>query len=156
MRSRPLRSASAQCPAPLKVLVVRMSPFGDIVHTVPAIVVLRRHFPDAVVDWLVQDGYDRLVMWVEGLRRVWTLPALRLGFHGSDLWEPVGGVFYNRRPSLRSLERARLHVIEKNALMLGTGCSPTPRTEHRAPSTEPGHRKTRTHRVCILDAASIS
>ena len=158
MRSRPLRSASAQCPAPLKVLVVRMSSFGDIVHTVPAVVVLRRYFPDTVVDWLVQEGYDRLVMCVGGLRRVWTLPgpvlrrhasvqralraerytwaidfqglcksalwtwrsraALRLGFHGSDLWEPVGGVFYNRRPPLHSLERARLHVIEKNALLL--------------------------------------
>jgi hypothetical protein len=83
MKSRPLRSASAQCPAPLKVLVVRMSSFGDIVHTVPAIVVLRRHFPDAVVDWLVQDGYDRLVMWVEGLRRVWTLPGPVLRRHAS-------------------------------------------------------------------------
>ena len=29
-------------------------------------------------------------------------------------------------------------------LVPGTGAGPTPRTEHRAPRTEPGHRKTRT------------
>jgi hypothetical protein len=29
-------------------------------------------------------------------------------------------------------------------LVPGTGAGPTPRTEHRAPKTEPGHRKTRT------------
>lgn len=146
-------------PAPLlKVLVVRMSSFGDIVHTLPALAVIRDHWPGAVVDWLVQAGYDRLVARVRGVRRIWTLrgwvgspqgptrralraerytwavdfqgllksalwtwrsrAAFRLGFHTSDLWEPIGGVFYNRRSAVRSLERARLHVVEKNALLL--------------------------------------
>jgi len=148
-----------------RVLVVRMSSFGDIVHTIPAVAVLRRSFPDAVIDWLVQAEYERLVSIVGGLRRVWVLPgrvlrrharlqrslqaerytwaidfqgllksalwtwrsraAFRLGFHTPDLWEPLGGVFYNRRPRLQALERARLHVVEKNALLLtGMGLDP--------------------------------
>ncbi|MCS7312170.1 MAG: glycosyltransferase family 9 protein [Acidobacteria bacterium] len=154
----PAPEATVHRCAPLKVLVVRMSSFGDIVHTIPAITILRRYFPDAVIDWLVQARYDRLVSIVRGLRRVWTLPgsalsrhasiqktlraeqytwaidfqgllksgvwtwrsraASRLGFHRSDLGEPIAGVFYNRRPTVHALERARIHVIEKNALIL--------------------------------------
>lgn len=161
----PAPEAAVRRLAPLKVLVVRMSSFGDIVHTIPAVAILRRHFPKAVIDWLVQAGYDRLVSIIEGLHRVWTLPgrvlrrhtllqrslraerytwaidfqgllksavwawrsraAFRLGFHKSDLREPIAGVFYNRRPTIHSLERARVHVVEKNALLLtGMGLDP--------------------------------
>jgi len=37
----------------LKVLLVRLSAFGDIIHTLPALCALRDHFPDAEIHWLV-------------------------------------------------------------------------------------------------------
>jgi heptosyltransferase I len=37
----------------LKILLVRLSAFGDIIHTLPALCALRRHYPEARIDWLV-------------------------------------------------------------------------------------------------------
>jgi len=37
----------------LKVLLVRLSAFGDIIHTLPALCALRDRFPDARIHWLV-------------------------------------------------------------------------------------------------------
>ncbi len=44
-------------PAPRQVLLIRPSALGDVVRTVPALVTLRHAFPDAHLDWLVNDGY---------------------------------------------------------------------------------------------------
>ena len=37
----------------MKILIVRLGALGDIVHAVPAAAALRRAFPDARIDWLV-------------------------------------------------------------------------------------------------------
>jgi heptosyltransferase I len=36
------------------ILVVRLSSMGDLIHTLPALAALRRRFPDARIDWLVE------------------------------------------------------------------------------------------------------
>ena len=36
-----------------RLLVVRLGSLGDLVHTLPAVAALRRTFPDAIIDWLV-------------------------------------------------------------------------------------------------------
>lgn len=41
----------------MKVLIVRLSAMGDIVHTAPVAVALRRARPDARIDWLVDRRY---------------------------------------------------------------------------------------------------
>jgi heptosyltransferase-1 len=38
-------------------LVVRLSSIGDLVHTLPAVAALRRRFPKARIDWLVESRY---------------------------------------------------------------------------------------------------
>jgi lipopolysaccharide heptosyltransferase I len=42
---------------PANILVVRLSSFGDIVHTVPAVAALRSSFQQARIDWLVDIRY---------------------------------------------------------------------------------------------------
>jgi lipopolysaccharide heptosyltransferase I len=37
----------------MNILIVRLGALGDIVHTVPAAAALRRAFPDALIDWVV-------------------------------------------------------------------------------------------------------
>lgn len=37
----------------MNILIVRLGALGDIVHTVPAVAALRRAFPDARIDWVV-------------------------------------------------------------------------------------------------------
>lgn len=42
---------------PNRVLLVRPSALGDVCRTVPCLVSLRRAFPHATIDWLVQDSF---------------------------------------------------------------------------------------------------
>jgi heptosyltransferase-1 len=36
---------------------------GDIFHTFPAITDLKAHYPNAVIDWVVEDGFNEIVDW---------------------------------------------------------------------------------------------
>ena len=47
--------------APLKILVVRVSSLGDVVHNMPMLSDLRRHYPKAQIDWVVEEAYAELV-----------------------------------------------------------------------------------------------
>ena len=46
------------------ILVVRLGAMGDIIHTLPAVVSLRRSFPDSVITWAVEQKWAPLL---EGL-----------------------------------------------------------------------------------------
>ena len=47
--------------APLKILLVRVSSLGDVLHNLPMVADILRHHPDAVIDWVVEEGYVSLV-----------------------------------------------------------------------------------------------
>ena len=49
--------------APLfeRLLVVRLSAMGDIIHTLPAVVALREAFPNATLGWLVEERWAELL-----------------------------------------------------------------------------------------------
>jgi lipopolysaccharide heptosyltransferase I len=38
-----------------RILIVRLSAFGDCLHAVPTLVALRRHFPTAEIGWAIED-----------------------------------------------------------------------------------------------------
>lgn len=38
-----------------KILLIRLSAFGDCLHAVPVLVALRRHFPDAEIGWAIEE-----------------------------------------------------------------------------------------------------
>jgi lipopolysaccharide heptosyltransferase I len=40
----------------LRILLVRTSALGDVVHTLPVLTALRRHFPKAKIGWVVEEG----------------------------------------------------------------------------------------------------
>ena len=55
-----------------RLLVVRLSAFGDVIHTIPAVVALREFYD---IDWVVQPAYHALV---ESVARVHAIrPSLR-------------------------------------------------------------------------------
>lgn len=58
----------------MRVLIVRLGALGDVVHTVPLAAALRRRFPDAAVDWVVDERYAPLLRTVPGLDRLVALP----------------------------------------------------------------------------------
>ena len=46
---------------PRRFLIVRLGALGDIVHAIPVAAALRRHFPDAVIDWLVSARHREIL-----------------------------------------------------------------------------------------------
>ena len=54
----------------MKILIVRVSSLGDVVHNMPMVAdILRRH-PDAAIDWVVEEAYVDLVRLNPGVRRI--------------------------------------------------------------------------------------
>ncbi|WP_151445460.1 lipopolysaccharide heptosyltransferase I [Lacisediminimonas profundi] len=54
----------------MKILIVRVSSLGDVVHNMPMVADLLRRFPDAQIDWVVEEGYVDLVRMLPGVRRI--------------------------------------------------------------------------------------
>ncbi len=57
-----------------RILVLRASAMGDVVHTVPALAALRTVFPDAEIDWLVEPMSARLLEGHPDLAHVHVMP----------------------------------------------------------------------------------
>jgi heptosyltransferase I len=45
----------------MNILLVRVSSLGDVLHNMPIVADIRRHFPNAQIDWVVEEGYVSLV-----------------------------------------------------------------------------------------------
>jgi len=54
----------------LNILIVKLSAIGDVIHTMPALVALRRHYPQAHISWLVEEAGAELLRGHEALDRV--------------------------------------------------------------------------------------
>jgi len=54
----------------LKILIVKLSSLGDVVHAMPAVQDIRAALPDARIDWVVERGFAPLVRRCEGVQRV--------------------------------------------------------------------------------------
>lgn len=54
----------------LKILVIRLSSLGDMLHTLPAVAGLRASFPNAKIDWLVGESAAFLLSAVRGIDTV--------------------------------------------------------------------------------------
>lgn len=63
-----------------KILLVKLSSLGDVLHNLPIVRDLRARLPDAQIDWVVEEGYVHLLQ-----------PLLTTtGFRGIDRIIPVG------------------------------------------------------------------
>ncbi len=53
----------------MKILIVRLSALGDIVHALPVLAAIKKAMPGAEVDWLVEENYASILSLATGLRR---------------------------------------------------------------------------------------
>src|SRR4051794_37671121 len=53
----------------MNILIVRLGALGDVVHAIPAAAALRRAFPDARIDWLVEARHRPVVDLVPAIDR---------------------------------------------------------------------------------------
>ena len=44
-----------------KILLVKLSSLGDVLHNLPIVWDLRARLPDAQIDWVVEEGYVHLL-----------------------------------------------------------------------------------------------
>jgi heptosyltransferase I len=54
----------------MKILLVKLSSLGDVVHTLPVVQDIRAAMPDAQIDWVVEKSFAPLLARSEGLHRV--------------------------------------------------------------------------------------
>lgn len=53
-----------------KILIVRTSSLGDLVHMLPAISDIARHVPGACIDWIVEEGFAEVPSWHPAVHEV--------------------------------------------------------------------------------------
>lgn len=54
----------------MKILLVRVSSLGDVLHNLPMVADLLRQFPGAQIDWVVEEGYVSLVRLNPHVRKI--------------------------------------------------------------------------------------
>lgn len=54
----------------MRILLVKLSSLGDVVHTLPVVQDILAAMPDAQIDWVVEKAFAPLLMQVQGLARI--------------------------------------------------------------------------------------
>ncbi|MGI9012808.1 MAG: glycosyltransferase family 9 protein [Phycisphaerales bacterium] len=99
-------SILANQPPPKRMLIIRPSALGDVCRTVPVLASLRAAFPDATIDWVVQDTFVDAVRGHPSLDEV--IPFPRDGLSG--WWRSPGGI-KQLRQWMRSLTARNYDVV---------------------------------------------
>jgi heptosyltransferase I len=60
-----------------RILIVKLSSFGDVLHTLPTLEALRSAYPEAQITWLVEAAYAPLLAGHPALDEIWEAPRLR-------------------------------------------------------------------------------
>jgi len=55
---------------PTRILIVRTSSLGDLVHMLPAMSDIARHVPDARIDWIVEEAFADIPRWHPAVNEV--------------------------------------------------------------------------------------
>lgn len=54
----------------MRILVVKLTSMGDVLHLAPALTDLRKHYPDVIVDWMVEASFAEIPTWHPSVDRV--------------------------------------------------------------------------------------
>lgn len=91
----------------MRILIVKLSSLGDVVHALPVVADIRAAHPEATIDWVVEPAFAPLVRRVGGIAEVIELPLRR--------WSRAGwlgnGTRVEARAFLRRLRRERYDAV---------------------------------------------
>jgi len=107
----------------MNILIVKLSAVGDVVHTLPALAALRKHFPQAHITWVIEEaaadliaGHPDLDRVIISRRKAWTQTG-RQGRIGNTLNEIKTFLYALRdRPYDLVID---FHGLFKSALLVG-------------------------------------
>ncbi len=54
----------------MRILIVKTSSMGDVIHCLPIIADIRAHFPHAEIDWMIEEGFANIVALHPHIRQV--------------------------------------------------------------------------------------
>ena len=91
---------------PKRVLIIKLSSMGDIIHTLPAITDAKKHYPDIKFDWLVEEGFAQIPAFHSAVNRVITV-ALRRWRKKWYCWNSWCELF----TAISSLRRSKYDLI---------------------------------------------
>jgi heptosyltransferase I len=96
-----------------RILLVRLSSLGDVLHTFPAVTDLARALPEAELDWVVEEAYVPLVRMHPAVSHAipFALRRWRRGLLRAGVWREIGAF----RHALR--DRAYDAVIDAQGLV---------------------------------------
>lgn len=76
----------------MRILIVKTSSLGDVIHNLPVVSDIRRHFPDAVVDWCVEDSFASIPRLHPGVGKI--IPVAirrwRKNLTKAATWQEIG------------------------------------------------------------------
>lgn len=83
----------------MKILLVRVSSLGDVLHNLPMVADLLRRHPGATVDWVVEEGYVSLVRLNPHVRKIipWALRRWRKSLGKAATRAEIKGFFRTLR-----------------------------------------------------------
>ncbi|MDD5543942.1 MAG: lipopolysaccharide heptosyltransferase I [Acidobacteriia bacterium] len=61
----------------MKILIVKLGSIGDVVHALPAVAALRRHFPEAHLDWVVERSARPILDYFRPVDRIIEIDTLK-------------------------------------------------------------------------------
>ena len=62
----------------MRVLLVKLSSLGDVVHNLPVVSDLMRARPDTTIEWAIESPYAEIAALHPGVRKVWPVPLRQL------------------------------------------------------------------------------
>jgi lipopolysaccharide heptosyltransferase I len=78
-----------------KILIIKLSSLGDIIHTLPSMELLRKTYPLARIDWLVEEGFHEILKYNPLVDRIYLLRFR------SPLRKNKWRIFYNSFKQIR-------------------------------------------------------
>lgn len=100
-------------PLSMRILLIKTSSLGDVVHNLPVVTDLRAHFPGVVIDWVVEEAYADVVRLHPGVNRA--VPVALRRWRRSLLDKGTWREIHAFRTSLQRVSYE--HVIDTQGLL---------------------------------------
>jgi heptosyltransferase-1 len=107
LSERARRRPSLPAAGALRILIVKLSSLGDVVHALPVVADVRATYPRAAVDWVVEPAFAPLLHRVAGVAEVIECPLRR--WTRSGVWKPA--VVAEMRAFVARLRRERYDAV---------------------------------------------
>lgn len=76
----------------MRILLVKTSSLGDVIHNLPVVSDIRQHFPEAIIDWCVEEGFAAIPRLHPAVEQVIPVALRRWRRHlfQAQTWREIG------------------------------------------------------------------